>query len=420
LWPLFGKVVAEWAPSGKDRVVNARSRATTSFVGRSASLASDAHGLAAVAARASRDAKGAPAELLDGYLELLAEVSQTGRSLSAAELEGRRSVGAAAAGQGVPLRALVDIYLSATWLAWPRLPGVVAAEAKNALQRVGERIFRAADASIVAAAEGYEAAHRLAIRQEEAQRREFLDDLLGGRNDPSTLAERSQRFGLPMAADYFVAVAQISKSVDQLATTAHRIERDVLARLPSHEVLVTTKQGTLVCIASGDLAVMHEELARVLSDRLGVSDPGWRIAFGRSHRGLVGIRRSFDEAQAALQVAERLGLAQQRLKAMDLLVFEVLTRDVAAITDLVAAVLGSLDRSRLGARAYVETLYAYFNSGGVATVAARTLHVGVRTVTHRLARVRELTGYSVDDPLQRYTLETAVLGARLLRWPSTP
>jgi DNA-binding PucR family transcriptional regulator len=39
-------------------------------------------------------------------------------------------------------------------------------------------------------------------------------------------------------------------------------------------------------------------------------------------------------------------------------------------------------------------------------------------VTYRLERIRRLTGFSPDDPTQRFTLETAVLGARLLGWPA--
>jgi DNA-binding PucR family transcriptional regulator len=54
----------------------------------------------------------------------------------------------------------------------------------------------------------------------------------------------------------------------------------------------------------------------------------------------------------------------------------------------------------------------------VATEAARRLHVAVRTVTYRLARVAELTGYSVTDPEQRFSLHAALLGARLLGWPA--
>ena len=56
----------------------------------------------------------------------------------------------------------------------------------------------------------------------------------------------------------------------------------------------------------------------------------------------------------------------------------------------------------------------------MATDAARRLHVSVRTVTYRLARVAQLTGYSVSRPDERFALHTAVLGARLLDWPAGP
>jgi DNA-binding PucR family transcriptional regulator len=65
-------------------------------------------------------------------------------------------------------------------------------------------------------------------------------------------------------------------------------------------------------------------------------------------------------------------------------------------------------------------LHEYFNAGDVATEAARRLHVSVRTVTYRLTRVAQLTGYSVAKPDQRFSLHAAVLGACLLEWPARP
>ena len=51
---------------------------------------------------------------------------------------------------------------------------------------------------------------------------------------------------------------------------------------------------------------------------------------------------------------------------------------------------------------------------------ARRLGISTRAVTYRLERIRRLTGFSPDDPTQRFTLETAVLGAKLLGWPDRP
>jgi len=68
----------------------------------------------------------------------------------------------------------------------------------------------------------------------------------------------------------------------------------------------------------------------------------------------------------------------------------------------------------------LDTLRQYFDAGDVATEAARRLHVSVRTVTYRLARVTQLTGHSVARPDHRFSLHAAVLGARLLEWPARP
>jgi hypothetical protein len=118
--------------------------------------------------------------------------------------------------------------------------------------------------------------------------------------------------------------------------------------------------------------------------------------------------------------AAQLGLTAPRVYASDLLVFQVLGRDRAAITDLVATVLGGLEEARGGPRALLETLDAYFASGCLNTTTARRLGVSVRTVTYRLTRIRQLTGHDPTDPDQRYILQTAALGARLLDWPSRP
>ena len=67
-------------------------------------------------------------------------------------------------------------------------------------------MFRAADAAIMAVAEGYEDAQRWSLRQEESFRRAFVEDLLAGRN-LGTLAERAERYGLRLATSLVVVAA---------------------------------------------------------------------------------------------------------------------------------------------------------------------------------------------------------------------
>ncbi|MGY6651450.1 PucR family transcriptional regulator [Amycolatopsis sp. TRM77291] len=373
--------------------------------------------IASLADRAARDAGGVSPEFLDGYLEMLDGVSGTQRRLSRAELDSRRELGAAAAERSVSLRSLVDLYLSVNWMCWRKLPAVVEASGKEEVCAIAEAILRASDDAIVALADGYDSAQRRVLRREGAERREFLDDLLYGRSDLGRLAERADRFGLRLAASYVVTVARADHVFVDGDATAQRIEAALSGRFDSREVMTTTKDGTLLCIAPGALPDVPAEFARQveagLSARL-----RFQIGVGRTHPGPRGILRSYEEARGALDLAESLGLTESVLNASDLLVYQVLFRDRAAIIELVNTVLGPLNDTRGGARPLLDTLAAYFASGGVAAETARTLFLSVRAVTYRLDRVKHSTGYDPRDPAQRFTLEAAVLGARLLDWPT--
>jgi sugar diacid utilization regulator len=130
--------------------------------------------------------------------------------------------------------------------------------------------------------------------------------------------------------------------------------------------------------------------------------------------------RSYEEATEALDVAQRLSLPERIARAADLLIYQVLLRDRAAITDLVRTVLLPLEAARGGAASLLATLSVYFSRGSVAAAAARELHLSVRAVTYRLARVKDLTGRDPAAPGDALTLQVAVIGASLLDWPATP
>jgi len=141
----------------------------------------------------------------------------------------------------------------------------------------------------------------------------------------------------------------------------------------------------------------------------------WRMGVGRAQQGPGGVRQSYEQAREALRLGRR--LSAQVVDAADLLLQRVLVRDEAAMRELVDAVLTPLSGARGGAEPLVHTLEAYFAAGGNASLCARSLHLSVRALTYRLARIAELTGRDPADPAHRFELQTAVTGARLLGWP---
>ncbi|UQA92441.1 PucR family transcriptional regulator [Streptomyces halobius] len=342
-----------------------------------------------------------PDEYLDGYARILADVSATGRRLTRDELDSRRVLGERAAEAGYGLRALVGAHLAATRAHWP---GTASADS----------VLAATAQAVDAFAEGYERAQRLAVRQEEAARREFIDDLLYGRSDLGLLAERAERFGLRLSYAHAVAVAQGASAYDDGDAVPREVERALIGRFGDRSILLTTKDGRLVCVAPGD----QDEVLAFFAKQAYAATDGGQIAIGRPQPGPGGVVQSYEEALNALDLAERLELGAPVLRAADLLVYPVLTRDRQAMADLVLNALGPLQQGRGGAQPLIDTLSAYFDSGCVGAEAARRLALSPRAFTYRLERIHKLTGADPADPVHRYTLQTAVIGARLLDWPA--
>lgn len=354
-----------------------------------------------------------PEEYVTGYADILLDVSATGRRLTRAELDSRRALGEHAAQSTHGLRGLVVGHLAATRAIWSALPPTPAGRDARA---VADSVLAAAEQAVDAFAEGYERAQRLAVRQAEAARREFIDDLLHGRSDLGRMSERAERFGLRLAHTHAVAVAGGPEPYDDMHPVTRRLDTALTTRFGDHQILFTTKAGRLICVAPGDADDVLNFFAKRAHDATG----GGQVAIGRPHPGAGGVVHSYEEALGALELGAKMALDAPVLRTADLLVFPVLTRDRQAMADLVRSALGPLRQARGGAQPLLETLVAYFDSGCVAAEAARRLSLSVRAFTYRLERIHQYTGADPSDPLHRYTLQTAVIGARLLDWPTRP
>ncbi|MEU9607494.1 helix-turn-helix domain-containing protein [Streptomyces sp. NPDC048057] len=343
-----------------------------------------------------------PEDHLDGYAGILTDACATGRRLSRDERALLRARGERAAEAGLGLRAAVRAQLALARSVVPELPRAAAGD-----------LLATVEEAVDAFAEGHERAQRLAVRQEEAARREFIDDLLYGRSDLGRVAERAERFGLLLSQAHAVAVAQGAEPYDDGYPVTRGIETSLLTRFGDRHILLTTKDGRVICIAPGD----RGDVLRFFAKQAYAAMDGGQVAIGRAHPGAGGVVHSYEEALNALDLAARMDLDAPVLHAADLLVYPVLTRDRQAMADLVRSVLGPLKSARGGARPLLDTLTAYFDTGCVSAEAARRLSLSVRAMTYRLDRIRKLTGADPSDPVHRYTLQTAVIGARLLDWP---
>ncbi len=315
--------------------------------------------------------------------------------------------------RGSPLRALIDLYLSASWRLWEQLPTGGAEEVKAAALAV----LRAADDGVAALAEGFQLARNDLARRHEAERREVFEALLSGGSRAAGVLGRAADLGLSLPSPHAVLVARPPAGAPVEAALLGQVERALAGRHGDAAPLLSVRDELLVCVfAAPDTAAVDEVAGRVSA----VLGDGWQSAVGRSLPGAEGVRVSYDQARDVLDLARRVGLDAPVVDGSALAVYRVLLRDQAAIAELITTALGPLAGARGGAGPLLETLDAYYATGGVATETARRLHLSVRAVTYRLERVAQLLGRDPTAAEHRFVLQTAVLGARLLDWPAVP
>ncbi|GAA1805124.1 helix-turn-helix domain-containing protein [Luedemannella flava] len=320
-------------------------------------------------------------------------------------------LGRSAADATDSLDDLVTAMLSAATTMWTRR-SPQPDETPTAVHAHATDLLRTLTDVINTTTAGFHDHIRRHLADHDEQRTGFVNDLLTGRADPGHLAERAHRYGIRLSGSHVVTVASSPAFTD---TTIRDIDAALASRYGAGNTLTTLRDGQLICISTSGLRGLPAELAHHLLTRLGTNT--WQIGVGRAHPGINGIATSLDEARNTLDLADKLGFTTPILNAADLLVFPVLLRDRDAITDLVTTVLGPLQHARGGAQPYLDTLTVLFDNQGNHTATARHMHLSVRAVTYRLERIHALTGYHPNEPTQRFTLHTAVLGARLLGWP---
>jgi len=343
--------------------------------------------------------------LVDLYLSATWRLWEALRYRSTSALsEAIRVEGEAAAESGIPLSALVDLYLSATWRLWEALAKRLEGAGMAEVASLATVVMRAADDTVAVLTDGYESAQRRAVRREEALRREFVDDLLSGSSDPDVLADRAARFGFNLPGAHVVLVARTHRLLEDAGPVHRRVEALVLSALGGRDVMVATKDGMLVGAFAPD-ADFVDALVRMLHES---GEGPWRIGVGGAHSGPGGLLRSYREALKALELAGRAALTDPVAYFEELLPVRLLAADPAVSGALVRTVLGPLERARGGGAPLLETLAAYLGAAGNVEAAARALHLSSRAVRYRLDRITTLTGRSPSEPEDRFVLELAL------------
>ncbi len=259
----------------------------------------------------------------------------------------------------------------------------------------------------------------------EQARTEVLSELLI-REDASVNAQMIERLrasGLLLDATHTAVCisherAGMAVDIDLLT---RRVERERIRTLASS--LLPIHDGWSVAIVEEDI-ILVRSLTRDLTDRaqqaslkaflheLHTEDPSTTLYFGcgTAQPGLSGLQQSARESRIAAGSAATKGIAWV-LEAFDSTGVNRLLAQLGsswAGRRIISEILAPLDHLGVDrASTQLETLNAYLDARGSLIEAGRTLHLHPNAVSYRLRRLKEQTGWDLDDPDLRFALQVA-------------
>ncbi len=295
--------------------------------------------------------------------------------------------------QGRTIDALQSAYRVGARVAWRR----IAAAARGAglesdqLSLLAESIFAYIEEISADSVEGYTAAQAQVEGERRRRRRELAALLL--REPPADPAD------VRAAAD--AGGWTVPRTVAAIACSERELER-LAARLPV-DALALSLDGVGCAIVPDPLGPGRERELAAAGERghavLGPASP------------LAELAGSWSLARAALRAREAgaLQAGAGLVRAEDHLVEVLLHGSGALVEQMARRRLAPLEALTPKARARMrETALAYVEQHGNAAAMARALDVHPQTARYRLARLRELLGDDLDEPVARLELELAL------------
>lgn len=270
---------------------------------------------------------------------------------------------------------------------------------------------------------------RMAGRDERDLLHQAQSGLLHELRQPGLLAgpeatARAAALGLRPAAFYLPLVLRLDRSAGEDPTGLQLRERALLEDLTA--VVDRARQSMLAAgLRAGSLGVLlavpARELADALTERLcaGLAERhgapvAWTVGVGEGAPSLLEAAARLDAAAQVADIAATLDLRQRpfyRFSDVRLRGLLALLRTDPRVKAFAEAELGPVLRGEDPAS--LDLLELYLRHGGNKSALARAGHVSRPALYHRLSRLQERLGVSLEDAESRTALHVALLWYRL-------
>lgn len=233
-------------------------------------------------------------------------------------------------------------------------------------------------------------------------RGELLEDLVAGRTDDlGMILERGRRLGVDLERPHLVVVYTVAPRQHQRAASW------ATSQAAARGGLAVRRDGDGVLLLPGDDP--GAEARRVARELGAVLDTPVTAGGAGPVGGPGEVAAGYAEAKRCASALLALGRSGEGVSAVDLgFVGLLLGRHNDVDAFLTASIGPVLEYDARRRTALVETLRAYFATGGSPARAAQRLHVHVNTVNQRLDRVGQLLGPHWQQPERALEVQLAL------------
>jgi PucR family transcriptional regulator, purine catabolism regulatory protein len=254
---------------------------------------------------------------------------------------------------------------------------------------------------------------------------DVLDEVLDGAlRSEATLLQQAKRLGHDLLSSHVAVIARIDSTVAGPVRASGSDERwegleASIARTGTTRggrVLWRIRNNSAEFVLPAVEASQERQLAVTLKDELmglvrSREESAISVGVGTIRDGIAGIRRSHAEARQSLLLGRRMHGPGHLTLFGDLGVYRLIfaAEALPELSDLYTQALGELlAYDRQNNADLVSTLDAFFAANGSPKEAAERLGVHRNTVLYRLDRIRDITGYDLDDAGLRLRLQLAL------------
>ena len=274
------------------------------------------------------------------------------------------------------------------------------------------------------------AKERAVVEAETRLRGDFVEELLNSSFPSDDVAlNRARHLGYDLSRPQAVIVfAQDPSKVAkpqrrdkrQPLTFGEVVSRAFSGREQPYLLWAAADAVAVLCTVQdpADLAAIKAEAEKlrlkVLARR---AEPTVSAATGQYYAGVRGLSTTYQEAKRALAIAQSLFGGNRTICFRELGVYRLLfsLHDNPEVKSLYQEALGRLlEHDKKSRMELVKTLETYFTCQENLQRTAEALYLHRNSLVYRMKRIRELTGFHLDDVEQRFLLQLALKIKRVL------